>query len=956
MEKTQKSCWWVILINLVIVYLIFLLSSMKVRASESIKAPESAENVILFVSFADTEKDYWNQNTNYANISGITETRADKIYALYNSEDVTQGSTISMKQYFSVVSGDKFQIDNAMPQLSVKQEKDGRSHYNITPITVSGKQSAYTSSYDVKIRLMKEILQKLNETPAFLENLPKSLDADGDSFVDNVTFVFAVDSETDRSSIFFAHKSSMDGQISDGFQVKNTPMNNYNILNAGNFGGLSSFGVSTVMCHEFFHVLGALDTYTNDNRGVIGCWDIMASTENNPQYPLAWTRQQLGWASMQEIRMDTANASGSYSLSAPANSSSDYAMIVRTPYSNDEIFVIEYRKQGNSYKAELKDKMDRNIGGSGLIIYRVNLKAESWSNTKANYIYLFREGEGESEATNTGAVTGGYFSDGLYGDNNDSSQAIRTTFGSESPEATSKEGAITYIDGTNSGLVLKNIGKAGGDSITFDLEYYAETIRGKWQTEEFENASVEYSYETGITLQGNKVYAGNLDMAVFHNKVYGLASMSDAEYRPTLLCYENKKWKRVKILCEKQSYDMSLSQGEDGYLYISCVAAEDGQVKIFRVDENENVEEITMNINILGKQQNINLSAANPKIASTSAGPVLVYRDYYNSDKIYAYRKTQEEWKLLSTDGAAGNSFDVYGKGKRVCIAVADNTIDGESYIYTNTYPQSNFKKIAESFLKGQGTTAAVAIDENDVVYAAAYNGKEQQMEVKGYRNGNWERLGLNVFSRMPVGVRLLTEQKKVYAACQYTEGELEVKSHLIFNAGMTGTEESENPIKSKETLPEAQKSIDNKKLDSVRHIVGDSFYDEKTQAIYKVLSIGKNSTVEYVKSLNKQRKIARIPSKVWWGKQKFSVISIGTGALKNHKKLKKIIIGQNVSTIKRKAIFRCKQLTVINIKTKKLTKKSVSKEAFSKTNKKYQIMVPKNKKKLYQKIFKIIY
>ena len=44
---------------------------------------------------------------------------------------------------------------------------------------------------------------------------------------------------------------------------------------------------------------------------------------------------------------------------------------------------------------------------------------------------------------------------------------------------------------------------------------------------EFENASVEYSYETSMALLGDGIYAGNLDIAVLHNKVYGLASTSN---------------------------------------------------------------------------------------------------------------------------------------------------------------------------------------------------------------------------------------------------------------------------------------------------------------------------------------------------------------------------------------------------------------------------------------------
>lgn len=962
------------LTSLLLICLLFLLGrSVKVQAAESIKASAKAENLVLFVSFADTEEDYWNKNTRYADTAKIIQTRADKIYALYNSEEVAQGAAISMKQYFSVISGDKFQIENVMPQMSVKQEKDGKDHYSITPITVSGRQSSYVNTYDAKLSLMKEVLQKLNENSSFLAKLPGSLDANGDSFADNITFVFAVDSVEDRGSIFFAHKSSMDGQVSDGLKVKNMPMNNYNILNAGNFGGLSGVGVSTVLCHEFLHVLGALDTYTNDGRGVIGCWDIMASTGNNPQYLLAWTRRELGWASMKEVRLDATNTSGTYTLRTPAVSSSDYAMVVRTPYSNDEVFVIEYRKQGDSYKTDVKDKMDRNIGGSGLIVYRVNLKAESWSNTRANYIYLFREGEGESEATNTGAATGGYFSDGLSGADNYSSQAVRTSFGSASPEATSKEGAITYIDGTNSGLIIKNIGKAGGDNITFELEYHGEAIDGKWQTEEFENASVEYSYETSMALLGDRIYAGNLDIAVLHNKVYGLASTSESNYRPALLCYENGKWQRKKILCEEQSSDMSLLRGNDESLYVSCIVANTGMIKIFRVDENEKVEEITENINTLGKHQSVKLAAANPKLAATSDGVMLVYRDYYNSDKIYAYRRTQTEWELLDTDGAAGNSFAVYGKGKKVCIAVADNKTDGESYVYTNTYPQNSFKKIAKPFLKGQATTASAAIDANGVVYAAAYSAKDNQMEVKGYRNGNWERLGLNVFSRMPIGIWLSVEQKKVYALCQYTEGELEVKSHLIFdpdtiqptNPGEKPGEgekpnesekpgEGEKPTGPKKPAAEAGKTTQSEqKTNTANPVVkaGTTFSDKKTQARYKVLTVGKKKTAEYVRSLNKKRKTAQIPATITWKKQKYSVVSIGAGAFKKHTALKKVTVGKNVTKIKSKAFFGCKKLTRLNLKTKKLTKKSIGKQAFAKINKKCIIKAPQNKKKLYNNL-----
>ena len=148
------------LTSLLLICLLFLLGrSVKVQAAESIKAPAKAENLVLFVSFADTE-DYWNKNTRYADTwQKIIQTRADKIYALYNSEEELARSAISMKQYFSVISGDKFQIENVMPQMSVKQEKDGKDHYSITPITVSQRQDSYVNTYDADRSLMKEVLR-----------------------------------------------------------------------------------------------------------------------------------------------------------------------------------------------------------------------------------------------------------------------------------------------------------------------------------------------------------------------------------------------------------------------------------------------------------------------------------------------------------------------------------------------------------------------------------------------------------------------------------------------------------------------------------------------------------------------------------------------------------------------------------------------------------------------------
>ena len=52
---------------------------------------------------------------------------------------------------------------------------------------------------------------------------------------------------------------------------------------------------------------------------------------------------------------------------------------------------------------------------------------------------------------------------------------------------------------------------------------------------------------------------------------------------------------------------MSLLQGNDESLYVSCIVANTGMIKIFRVDENEKWKKITENINTLGKHQSVKL-------------------------------------------------------------------------------------------------------------------------------------------------------------------------------------------------------------------------------------------------------------------------------------------------------------------------------------------------------------
>ena len=123
--------------------------------------------------------------------------------------------------------------------------------------------------------------------------------------------------------------------------------------------------------------------------------------------------------------------------------------------------------------------------------------------------------------------------------------------------------------------------------------------------------------------------------------------------------------------------------------------------------------------------------------------------------------------------------------------------------------------------------------------------------------------------------------------------------------------------------------------------------------ASYQVTSAAeKNPTVVY-KGSKKQKASVTIPDTVTIDKVTYKVTSIAANAFKNNKKLKKVVIGKNVTKIGKKAFYGCSKLKKITVKTTKLTKKNVGRQAFKGIHKKAAFKVPKKKISSYRKIFR---
>ena len=134
----------------------------------------------------------------------------------------------------------------------------------------------------------------------------------------------------------------------------------------------------------------------------------------------------------------------------------------------------------------------------------------------------------------------------------------------------------------------------------------------------------------------------------------------------------------------------------------------------------------------------------------------------------------------------------------------------------------------------------------------------------------------------------------------------------------------------------------------------GTRLQDAKTGVSYVVTSKdGKNPTVTYSGNKNNKAKTITVPSTVTVDGVTYKVTAIADNAFKNNKKVTKVVIPSNIITIGKNAFNGCSKLKTIQIKSTKLTSKSISKNAFKGISKKVTIKVPKKKLKAYKKLFR---
>lgn len=137
------------------------------------------------------------------------------------------------------------------------------------------------------------------------------------------------------------------------------------------------------------------------------------------------------------------------------------------------------------------------------------------------------------------------------------------------------------------------------------------------------------------------------------------------------------------------------------------------------------------------------------------------------------------------------------------------------------------------------------------------------------------------------------------------------------------------------------------------------------------------NPSVAYKGTIDKNASKVIIPDSVTVDGVTYKVTSIADNAFAKNKKITKVIIGKNVISIGKNALRNCsklkivevkstilnrigantfrgdKKLSKITLKTTRLTKKSIGKNALKGTNKKLVVKIPKKMVSKYKAYFK---
>ena len=362
----------------------------------------------------------------------------------------------SIRDYFYEVSYGALTVDtyhyppSILGTNTAYTDSQNRGYYS--PYSATNPEGYQTDDE----RALREHTLLRNAVIAIQNSVPEDLDidADNDGYVDALSF--SVYGNVDGwSDLLWPHRWAL---YSFDVYINGSRVYDYTFELTE-----SSYFTAGVLCHEFFHVLGAPDLYHYNSNGspdAVGGWDLMESTSNPPQYMGAFMKWKYGdW--LPEIPEIT--STGIYTLN-PLQQQENAAYKIASPNSETEYYVVEYRVKEGVYESNTPGSRD------GLLVYRINTEAGNGNaQGPPDEVYLYRPG---GTLTSQGSfVSAPYNADWSHTEINDFTN----------PEP------FLHNDGSGGqgGLNLLNVGP-GGETISFTVSMGAPTIELDQESISFE--------------------------------------------------------------------------------------------------------------------------------------------------------------------------------------------------------------------------------------------------------------------------------------------------------------------------------------------------------------------------------------------------------------------------------------------------------------------------------------
>lgn len=319
-------------------------------------------NVVVFIRFAD-------------------ETTYESPYAFEYYNDLFNGQTTSLKDYYLEVSNQTFEIETIFPSTDILFYTDIHDRAYYEPYDKQRNKIGYTTDaqrHEREYALLSNAIYWLEDSNLIDESVV--LDYNNDGEVDAVTFLISGQVGEWGDLIWphqYAFYDSYDALLNGGDapSINGSYVFTYTFQLIGDSIEDSDYFNLGVFVHEMFHVISATDLYhyySDDEFSSVGNWDIMDATTSIPSHMLLYMKDYYGNWDQDEFYVTT---DGTYTLNV-STSLIDNLIIIDLGYSNEYLY-IEYRTQTGDYEVNLPDE--------GVIIYRVDKDYEGDGNVDGYY-------------------------------------------------------------------------------------------------------------------------------------------------------------------------------------------------------------------------------------------------------------------------------------------------------------------------------------------------------------------------------------------------------------------------------------------------------------------------------------------------------------------------------------------------------------------------------------------